>query len=89
MTATPHDFPTEFVPCVTPEPHPAHGHSGLRKGMAVHGRCPGQPAADQIVLAAQRDALLRQARAKVPATRVTPGLHTDVYDEDADGPVID
>ncbi|MEU6362171.1 hypothetical protein [Streptomyces albidoflavus] len=66
-------------------------------------------------LTARRDALLKQARAKVPGTRITPeapadnaealreeiaalcefidrptpGLHTDVYDEDADGPVID
>src|SRR5690606_12119210 len=36
---------TEVVPCVRPEPHPAHSHSGLRKGTAVHGRCPGVPAA--------------------------------------------
>ncbi|MDG9701725.1 hypothetical protein [Streptomyces sp. DH37] len=34
----------EAVPCVRPEPHPAHLHSGLRKGTAVHGRCPGVPA---------------------------------------------
>ncbi|MFC8985156.1 hypothetical protein [Streptomyces sp. NPDC057115] len=36
---------TEVVPCMRPEPHPAHSHSGLRKGTAVHGRCPGVPAA--------------------------------------------
>jgi hypothetical protein len=35
----------EVVPCVNPEPHCAHLHSGLRKGIAVHGRCPGEPAA--------------------------------------------
>ncbi|GGQ38379.1 hypothetical protein [Streptomyces mutabilis] len=38
---------TETVPCVRPEPHPAHSHSGLRKGVAVHGRCPGVPAAER------------------------------------------
>jgi hypothetical protein len=38
--------PTEAVPCMRSEPHPAHTHSGLRKGVAVHGRCPGgEPAA--------------------------------------------
>jgi hypothetical protein len=37
--------PTETVPCMRPEPHPAHSHSGLRKGVAVHGRCPGEPTA--------------------------------------------
>ncbi|WP_020135095.1 hypothetical protein [Streptomyces sp. 351MFTsu5.1] len=36
---------TETVPCVRHDPHPAHLHSGLRKGVAVHGRCPGVPAA--------------------------------------------
>ena len=67
------------------------------------------------VLAAQRDNLLAQARAKTPGGRVgcdahaddadalraeitalrefidrpTPGLHTDTYDEDADGPNVD
>lgn len=35
----------EAVPCMRSEPHPAHLHSGLRKGIAVHGRCPGAPAA--------------------------------------------
>jgi hypothetical protein len=32
---------TEGVPCVRPDRHPAHLHSGLRKGQVVHGRCPG------------------------------------------------
>lgn len=66
-------------------------------------------------LAAQRDDLLAQARAKTPGVRITaeapaddpdalraeitalrefidrptPGLHTDTYDEDADGPNVD
>lgn len=31
----------EVVPCVRPEPHPPHLHSGLRDGGVVHGRCPG------------------------------------------------
>ncbi|MFJ3089077.1 hypothetical protein [Streptomyces sp. NPDC086838] len=29
------------VPCMRPMPHPAHSHSGFRKGDVVHGRCPG------------------------------------------------
>ncbi|GGQ83558.1 hypothetical protein [Streptomyces flaveolus] len=38
--------PAETVPCMRSEPHPAHSHSGLRKGVVVHGRCPGgDPAA--------------------------------------------
>jgi hypothetical protein len=32
----------KLVPCVRPEAHPAHLHSGLRNGVAVHGRCPGE-----------------------------------------------
>lgn len=66
-------------------------------------------------LAAQRDDLLAQARAKTPGVHITadapaddadalraeitalrefinrptPGLHTDTYDEDADGPSDD
>lgn len=31
----------ESVRCVRPEAHPAHVHSALRKGVAVHGRCSG------------------------------------------------
>ncbi|MFI6251476.1 hypothetical protein [Streptomyces sp. NPDC051016] len=35
----------EVVPCVRPEPHPAHSHSGIhRERGVVHGRCPGVPA---------------------------------------------
>lgn len=41
---------TEAVPCVRPEPHPAHLHSGLRNGTAVHGRCPGVPAEEPLVV---------------------------------------
>lgn len=33
----------QVVPCVRPEPHVPHLHSGLHKGVAVHGRCPGVP----------------------------------------------
>jgi hypothetical protein len=39
------------VPCVRPDTHPAHLHSGLRKGVAVHGRCPGVPATQQPAVA--------------------------------------
>ena len=35
------ELPKPAVPCMRGEPHPGHLHSGLRKGVAVHGRCPG------------------------------------------------
>lgn len=46
LTALPADRVAEaqhpaVVPCMRPTPHPAHSHSGFRKGVVVHGRCPG------------------------------------------------
>lgn len=107
-------------PCADPEcqnkgqdGHPYHWHGLDGACLAVLCLCQQFVPADR--LAAQRDDLLAQARAKTPGVRITaeasaddadalraeitalrefvdrptPGLHTDTYDEDADGENVD